>query len=91
MRCLLAQSTCSIRVRAHRIQYNVRNADGAIGGNPAIRPFLQLTNRRLPLPSEQGWKDTVITYPGEVTRIAVRWAPTDIAVPGRTDVRDKLI
>jgi FtsP/CotA-like multicopper oxidase with cupredoxin domain len=25
--------------------YNVRNADGAIGGNPAINPFLQLNNR----------------------------------------------
>ena len=24
-----------------------------------------------------GWKDTVIMYPGEVTRIVVRWAPTD--------------
>ena len=63
-------------------QYNVRNADGAIGGNPAIGPFLQLKKRRLPLPSEQGWKDTVITYPGEVTRIAVRWAPTDMPATG---------
>ena len=27
-----------------------------------------------------GWKDTVITYPGEVTRIVVRWAETDYAV-----------
>jgi FtsP/CotA-like multicopper oxidase with cupredoxin domain len=64
--------------------YSVRNADGAIGGNPAINPFLQLNSRRLPLPSEAGWKDTVITYPGEVTRIAVRWAPTDIAVGAAT-------
>ena len=64
--------------------YNVRNADGAIGGNPAIGPFLQLNGRRLPLPSEMGWKDTVITYPGEVTRIAVRWAPTDLAVGAAT-------
>ena len=63
-------------------QYNVRNADGAIGGNPAVGPFLQLNGRRLPLPSEQGWKDTVITYPGEVTRIAVRWAPTDMPATG---------
>ena len=65
-------------------QYNVMNLDGAIGGNPAVGPFLQLNGRRLPLPSEQGWKDTVITYPGEVTRIAVRWAPTDIAVGDET-------
>ena len=60
-------------------QYNVRNADGAIGGNPAIGPFLQLNKRTVPLPYEMGWKDTVITYPGEVTRIVVRWAPQDIA------------
>ena len=32
----------------------------------------------LPLAQEQGWKDTVIMYPGEVTRIVVRWAPTDL-------------
>jgi spore coat protein A len=63
-------------------QYNVKNLDGAIGGNPAIGPFLQLNKRTLPLPYEMGWKDTVITYPGEVTRIAVRWATTDAPVAG---------
>jgi len=63
-------------------QYNVRNADGAIGGNPPIHPFLQLNKRTLPLPYEMGWKDTVITYPGEVTRIVVRWAPQDAPVAG---------
>jgi FtsP/CotA-like multicopper oxidase with cupredoxin domain len=60
--------------------YSVPNADGAIGGNPAIGSFLQLGKRRLPLPYEEGWKDTVITYPGEVTRIAIRWATTDTPV-----------
>jgi FtsP/CotA-like multicopper oxidase with cupredoxin domain len=63
-------------------QYNVRNADGAIGGNPAINAFLQLNKRTLPLPYEMGWKDTAIMYPGEVTRIAVRWAPQDAPVAG---------
>lgn len=63
-------------------QYNVRNADGAIGGNPAVGPFLQLNKRRAPLPYESSWKDTVITYPGEVTRIAVRWAPQDSPAVG---------
>ncbi|MGB6970701.1 MAG: multicopper oxidase domain-containing protein [Desulfobulbales bacterium] len=63
--------------------YNVRNLDGAIGGNPEIGPFL-LGAPVQPLPSEQGWKDTVITYPGEVTRIAVRWTPTDIALGDET-------
>ncbi len=65
-------------------QYNVRNADGAIGGNPPINAFLQLNKRTLPLPYELGWKDTVITYPGEVTRIVVRWAPQDILVGAAT-------
>jgi FtsP/CotA-like multicopper oxidase with cupredoxin domain len=27
---------------------------------------------------ETGWLDTVVVMPGQVTRIAVRWAPTDI-------------
>ncbi len=62
------------------LAYSTRNADGAIGGNPAVGPFLQLNKRRLPLPYEAGWKDTVVTYPGEVTRIVVRWAPTDAPV-----------
>jgi len=63
-------------------QYNMLNADGAIGGNPPIRSFLVLKNQRLPLAYEMGWKDTVISYPGEVTRIAVRWAATDSPVTG---------
>ena len=61
--------------------YTVANADGAVGGNPAVTPFL-LGAQVAPLPQEQGWKDTVIMYPGEVTRIMVRWAPTDIPIGG---------
>ena len=63
-------------------QYNVKNGDGAIGGNPAINAFKFPALTRPPLPYEMGWKDTVIAYPGEVTRIAVRWAPTDIPAGG---------
>jgi spore coat protein A len=48
------------------------------GGNPDVTPFLGGAPQ-LPLPYENGWKDTVIMYPGQVTRIAVRWAPTDLA------------
>jgi len=51
---------------------------GKYGGNPDVTPYLQ-GPVQLPLPQEQGWKDTVIMYPGQVTRIAVRWAPTDLA------------
>ncbi|HSR23965.1 MAG TPA: multicopper oxidase domain-containing protein, partial [Candidatus Eisenbacteria bacterium] len=49
------------------------------GGNPDIVPFLQ-GPVRTPERYEAGWKDTVVTYPGQVTRIVVRWAPTDKAV-----------
>lgn len=62
--------------------YSVRNADGAIGGNPAIGPSLILKSRKLPLAYERGWKDTAVMYPGEVTRIVVRWAPQDAPVTG---------
>jgi FtsP/CotA-like multicopper oxidase with cupredoxin domain len=64
--------------------YLTRNADGAIGGNPAIGPYLQAKKLTLPLPYENGWKDTAIMYPGEVTRIMVRWTPTDIAFGSET-------
>jgi FtsP/CotA-like multicopper oxidase with cupredoxin domain len=50
-----------------------------LGGNPDVTPFLvKKSVPAPPLPHEQGWKDTVVTYPGQVTRILVRWAPTDI-------------
>jgi spore coat protein A len=49
----------------------------AVGGNPDITPFLQGPVRP-PETYERGWKDTVVMYPGQVTRIMVRWAPTDL-------------
>jgi len=49
---------------------------GKDGGNPDITTFLQ-GGVQVPNPQEAGWKDTVIALPGQVTRIAVRWAPTD--------------
>jgi len=61
--------------------YNTPNADGAVGGNPAVGPYLQ-GKVISPAPNEAGWKDTVIMYPGEVTRIVARFAPQDIAVGG---------
>lgn len=48
----------------------------ALGGNPDITPYLQGAVRP-PEPNEAGWKDVAIMYPGQVTRIAVRYAPTD--------------
>jgi len=46
----------------------------ALGGNPDIVPFLQGPIKP-PNANEAGWKDTVVMYPGQVTRIAVRFAP----------------
>ena len=48
------------------------------GGNPDVQPHLQ-GPVLLPESNEAGWKDTIIMYPGQVTRIAVRYAPTDTA------------
>ncbi|UCH86791.1 MAG: multicopper oxidase domain-containing protein [Dehalococcoidia bacterium] len=61
------------------LPYDTPNADGAVGGNPAIGAFLQ-GKAAPPAANETGWKDTVIMYPGEVTRIVVRWAPQDVPV-----------
>jgi FtsP/CotA-like multicopper oxidase with cupredoxin domain len=33
-----------------------------------------------PAPNEAGWKDTVVVYPGQVTSLVVRWAPTDLPI-----------
>jgi spore coat protein A, manganese oxidase len=46
------------------------------GGNPDIRPYLEGKALR-PAANEAGWKDTIMAPPGMVTRIVVRWAPTD--------------
>jgi FtsP/CotA-like multicopper oxidase with cupredoxin domain len=52
---------------------------GKLGGNPDITPFL-VGVPAPPLAAEAGWKDTAIMRPGEVTRIAVRFAPQDVPV-----------
>ena len=57
--------------------YNIPNADGAVGGNPAPSPCF-VGGMKAPGAFESGWKDTAVMYPDEITKIAVRWAPTDI-------------
>lgn len=58
--------------------YNAANNTGWLGGNPDITPYLQ--GIAMPAnPNERGWKDTFIMYPGEVTTVIARWAPTDKA------------
>lgn len=54
--------------------YNQALQGGKYGGNPDVIPYL----KGAPMPQlsyEVGWKDTSIMNPGEVTRIAVRYAP----------------
>jgi len=62
--------------------YNTPNADGAVGGNPAVTPFLQ-GNLQSAKPNERGWKDTYIVNPEEVATFAIRFAPTDIPITAR--------
>ncbi len=50
---------------------------GKLGGNPDVVPFLKALTRKPPTTQEWGWKDTVQAAPGTVTRLLVRWAPTD--------------
>jgi FtsP/CotA-like multicopper oxidase with cupredoxin domain len=68
------------------LPYGLPNPDGALGGNPAISPFL-MGNPTPPPAEEAGWKDTAKAMPGEVLRLVVRWAPTVSSVqtahPGR--------
>jgi len=54
------------------------------GGNPDVTPWLQ-GPLLLPNPQEAGWKDTVVAMPGQVTRLVVRWAPTDVATGDTTN------
>jgi len=66
---------------------------GKWGGNPDIgllakngKPMWLQGPATPPLPQEAGWKDTVVMYPGQVTRIMVRWAPTEL--PANTPAAD---
>jgi FtsP/CotA-like multicopper oxidase with cupredoxin domain len=52
-----------------------------LGGNPDVTPYLQGPAKPA-LANEQGWKDTFIMYPGEVTTVIARWAPTDTTATG---------
>ena len=47
------------------------------GREPGCDPVPQQEGAAVPRAHEQGWKDTVIALPGQVTRFLVRWAPND--------------
>jgi len=53
-----------------------------LGGNPDVIPYLQGPANPA-LPTEKGWKDTFIMYPGEVTTVIARWTPTDAGATGQ--------
>jgi FtsP/CotA-like multicopper oxidase with cupredoxin domain len=70
------------------LNYNTLNSAGALGGNLNFDGSKYLAQgacaggacpQRAPDPLDGGWKDTIKMFPGEITRIAVRWAPQDIA------------
>ena len=58
------------------LNYNNGNPN-ALGGNPDVSAYLQGPVKG-PLPQENGWKDTVMVLPGQVTSFLIRWAPQDI-------------
>jgi len=53
-------------IHIHQVQFEVLGRE-AIGGGPSV------AGSNLPLPWETGFKDTVIAYPGEVTRVKMRF------------------
>jgi spore coat protein A, manganese oxidase len=56
--------------------YSQLNGDGAVGGNPAVTPFI--TGPIIPArPEEQGWKDAIKSLPGQIETYMVRLTPTD--------------
>jgi len=71
--------------------YDVPNSAGAVGGNLNFDAAQYLNkgacsrnacSPRAPDALDSGWKDTIKTFPGEITRIAVRWAPQDVPLKG---------
>ncbi len=57
--------------------YNVKNSDGAIGGNLPVTPYLD--GPVMPAePNERGWKDVILAYPDQIMTYMVRFAPTDL-------------
>jgi FtsP/CotA-like multicopper oxidase with cupredoxin domain len=79
------------------LTYNVLNSAGALGGNLNFDATKYLQQGacaggacplRAPEALDSGWKDTIKMFPGEITRIAARWAPQDIAANGTTAGRD---
>jgi FtsP/CotA-like multicopper oxidase with cupredoxin domain len=69
------------------LNYLTANSAGAVGGNLNF-DATKYTRRgacagggcpvRAPEAIDAGWKDTIKMFPGEITRIQLRWAPQDL-------------
>jgi spore coat protein A len=59
----------------HEVAFQVVNREGlAVDENgEVIRPIQLTGNVTPPEPWENGWKDTVVAYPGQVTRLRLRF------------------
>jgi FtsP/CotA-like multicopper oxidase with cupredoxin domain len=69
------------------LPYDHFNGAGALGGNLNFETPKYLAQgacahracpNRAPEAGDAGWKDTIKMFPGEITRLALRWAPTSI-------------
>jgi len=47
---------------------------------PNLNKYIGKPVARIAPPSEQGWKDTIMMHPGEVTTIRIRFAPIEAPV-----------
>jgi FtsP/CotA-like multicopper oxidase with cupredoxin domain len=70
------------------LSYANTNGAGAVGGNIDFSAAAYTQQgacaggacpARAPDPNDAGWKDTIKMFPGEITRIAIRWAPQSVA------------
>jgi FtsP/CotA-like multicopper oxidase with cupredoxin domain len=73
------------------LNYTTVNSAGAVGGNLNFDLAKYTTQGacaggacpvRAPEAIDSGWKDTIKMFPGEITRIAMRWAPQDVPASG---------
>jgi FtsP/CotA-like multicopper oxidase with cupredoxin domain len=62
-------------MHVHEVTFQVVNREGLLldGDGEVVQPIQLDGNITLPEPWENGWKDTVIAYPGQVTRLRLRF------------------
>jgi spore coat protein A len=62
-------------MHVHEVTFQVVNREGLLldGDGEVVQPIQLDGNITFPEPWENGWKDTVIAYPGQVTRLRLRF------------------